>query len=295
MRILFASGKGGAGKTTVTAGMARVWPRSFVLADADVEAPDLRLFLPHSFAEKTPVEIEVPRAVNVKCDGCGKCLDICQFHAIARLGGRIVFFPDMCHGCGGCFAVCEPHAIVAGTRLLGEVHLGTALNTVPFLEGRTRIGEPMTPPVIRALLKAAEKTAYDRHADLIVDAPPGVSCPVMTAVQHADAVVLVADPTPFGLSDFLLAHIAVRASGLPVAVVINRSGQEEAAQSEAALRAYCEKTGLFLAGALPFDREMAKANAENRNDAPLSDEWTERFKAVSEALLTFFTEACRHA
>ncbi len=109
MRILFASGKGGAGKTTVTAGIAAFWPNPAVLADADVEAPDLGLYLPHAFAEETPVGLEVPVRVTDACDLCGECTSICQFNAIKKLGGRIMPFSDMCHGCGGCTAVCAPH------------------------------------------------------------------------------------------------------------------------------------------------------------------------------------------
>lgn len=181
MRILFASGKGGAGKTTVTAGIAAFWPNPAVLADADVEAPDLGLYLPHAFAEETPVGLEVPVRVTDACDLCGECTSICQFNAIKKLGGRIMPFSDMCHGCGGCTAVCAPHAIVTGERELGRIGFGALEDGRIFLEGRSRVGEAMTPPLIRALLSKASACAAREKADLLIDAPPGVSCPVMTA------------------------------------------------------------------------------------------------------------------
>lgn len=225
MRILFASGKGGAGKTTVTAGIAAFWPNPAVLADADVEAPDLGLYLPHAFAEETPVGLEVPVRVTDACDLCGECTSICQFNAIKKLGGRIMPFSDMCHGCGGCTAVCAPHAIVTGERELGRIGFGALEDGRIFLEGRSRVGEAMTPPLIRALLRKASACAAREKADLLIDAPPGVSCPVMTAAASADAVVLVIDPTPFGVHDFKLALRAFESLGKPMAAVINRSGQ----------------------------------------------------------------------
>lgn len=239
MRILFASGKGGAGKTTVTAGIAAFWPNPAVLADADVEAPDLGLYLPHAFAEETPVGLEVPVRVTDACDLCGECTSICQFNAIKKLGGRIMPFSDMCHGCGGCTAVCAPHAIVTGERELGRIGFGALEDGRIFLEGRSRVGEAMTPPLIRALLRKASACAAREKADLLIDAPPGVSCPVMTAAASADAVVLVIDPTPFGVHDFKLALRAFETLGKPMAAVINRSGQPSAAACEAELIAFC--------------------------------------------------------
>ena len=132
MRILFASGKGGAGKTTVTAGIAAFWPNPAVLADADVEAPDLGLYLPHAFAEETPVGLEVPVRVTDACDLCGECTSICQFNAIKKLGGRIMPFSDMCHGCGGCFEVCPEGALEEGRREHGR------LRPARHRDGRTR-------------------------------------------------------------------------------------------------------------------------------------------------------------
>ena len=188
MRILFASGKGGAGKTTVTAGIAAFWPNPAVLADADVEAPDLGLYLPHAFAEETPVGLEVPVRVTDACDLCGECTSICQFNAIKKLGGRIMPFSDMCHGCGGCTAVCAPHAIVTGERELGRIGFGALEDGRIFLEGRSRVGEAMTPPLIRALLRKASACAAREKADLLIDAPPGVSCPCLLIARPPHAL-----------------------------------------------------------------------------------------------------------
>lgn len=295
MRILFVSGKGGAGKTTVTAGIAAHWPRPYVLSDADVEAPDLALFIPHTLPNTSRVALEVPVAIKDNCNGCGDCLDICQFNAIIKLGERIVPFDKMCHSCGGCFEICPKMAIVAGEREVGTVADGTAFDDVPFYEGRSRIGEAMTPPLIRDLMKKAVKRADTLKADLLVDAPPGVSCPVTTAARYSDAVVFVADPTPFGLHDFQLAVEALRQPGGRYAVIINRADQPESRQAQAELEAWCESQNLPVVARLPFDRAAAAAYARREHPMYVSPEWKQRFHDAAQSLMTTFDGASSHA
>ena len=289
MRILFASGKGGAGKTTVTAGIAAFWPNPAVLADADVEAPDLGLYLPHAFAEETPVGLEVPVRVTDACDLCGECTSICQFNAIKKLGGRIMPFSDMCHGCGGCFAVCADKALKPVGRELGELEYGTVLDgTVRFLMGRTRIGESMTPPLLRRLRARLDAMLAAVPADAILDAPPGVSCPAVTVTRDVDLILLVADPTPFGFHDFKLAHQAFLPLGKAMTVVINRAGAAGNADGDAAVRDYCREHGLPLLAELPFER----AAANGRLLAALSPEWKQRFEHLRDALRRLGGEVC---
>lgn len=294
MRVLFASGKGGAGKTTVTAGIAAFWPHPLVLADADVEAPDLGLFLPHAFSEEIPVGLEVPIRITETCNLCGECTSICQFNAIKKLAGRIMPFPDMCHGCGGCTAVCTPRAIVTGERELGRIRIGADASGRTFLEGRSRVGEAMTPPLIRSLLRRASTHARRARADLLIDGPPGVSCPVMTAAASADALVLVIDPTPFGVHDFKLALRAFERLGKPMTAVLNRSGQPEIAACEDELITFCEEKGLQIAARLPFDREAAERAATGRHPMHDSETWRTRFNQAARALYDTL-EGARHA
>lgn len=252
MRILFASGKGGAGKTTVTAGIAAFWPNPAVLARRRRRGARPRALPPARVRRGNARGARGTRACYGRRDLCGECTSICQFNAIKKLGGRIMPFSDMCHGCGGCTAVCAPHAIVTGERELGRIGFGALEDGRIFLEGRSRVGEAMTPPLIRALLRKASACAAREKADLLIDAPPGVSCPVMTAAASADAVVLVIDPTPFGVHDFKLALRAFESLGKPMAAVINRSGQPSAAACEAELIAFCGEKGLPVAAACPL-------------------------------------------
>ena len=231
MRIAIASGKGGAGKTTVTASLASVWDRPFIAVDTDVEAPNLHLFLPPAVEASETVGLEVPILDPERCTLCGACRAICRYKAIAQFASRLTIFTDMCHGCGGCFAVCPSQALTPGSRELGVLDQGTVLEgRGRFLMGRSRIGEAMTPPLLRALRKKLDLMLTAIPADALIDSPPGVSCPAMTVGLDADAVLLVAEPTPFGFHDFRLAHQAFRQIGKPVAVIMNRAMPRETAR-----------------------------------------------------------------
>ena len=159
MKLCIASGKGGAGKTTITAGLAHVWGGSVLAADLDVEAPNLHLFLRPDLPDEETVTLPVPELNPERCTQCGLCRDICHYGAVARFAGRVSFFPDMCHGCGGCFAVCAAGALRTGGRELGRLHRGSFADG-RFLMGRSRIGEAMTPPLLRRRHSSDQKVYF---------------------------------------------------------------------------------------------------------------------------------------
>ena len=285
MRIVIASGKGGAGKTSVTASLARVWDSPLVAVDTDAEAPNLHLFLKPRLFGSMQAGLDVPRLDVARCDACGRCRDICRYKAIAAFAGKISLFPDMCHGCGGCFAVCPHDALEVTQRELGVIENGDALDgTIRFLMGRTRIGEAMTPPLLRRLHARLDALFQEAAADALLDAPPGVSCPAVTVARDVDMLLLVADPTPFGFHDFQLAHQAFRPMKKPLAVVVNRAGAEGNADGDEAVRAYCRREGLPLLAELPFERAAAEQYAAGALLADLSDVWRQRFAALRDAL-----------
>ena len=294
MRIVIASGKGGAGKTTVTACLAAQWKGNVMLADADVEAPNLHLLLHPSLAEPETVCLEVPELLADKCTGCGACRPMCAYGAIAMLGAKPMYFQDMCHGCGGCFAVCPEQALRVAQRELGALLLGSVSaggKTMPFLMGRTRVGEAMTPPLLRAQERKLAELLAGHPSDVLMDAPPGVSCPAMTAARGADAVLLVAEPTPFGFYDFKLAHAAFAQLGRPVAVVMNRVGMEGNADCENELRAWCAGAKLPILAELPFQREAAHAYAHGlpptEAQGATGQEWRQRFAELAGSMRDF--------
>ena len=294
MRIAFASGKGGAGKTTVAASLAVVWPRPCLIVDADVEAPNLYLFLQPDLDAAQAVYLTVPELDAEKCTACGACADMCAYKAIAMLGGKPTIFADMCHGCGGCFEVCAPAALNRGQRELGSLQWGRwNLNPAreqALLMGKSRVGEAMSPPLLRALERAFASAACDvtDGPDILIDSPPGVSCPAMTTARMADALVLVAESTPFGMYDFKLAHAAFKKLGLSLAVVMNRAGMPGNEAGDVALERYCAAEGLPLLARLPFDMQAAEGYARG-NLPPLGPgdngrTWRGRFESLQHAL-----------
>ncbi|MCB2186429.1 MAG: ATP-binding protein [Deltaproteobacteria bacterium] len=272
MRVAVASGKGGTGKTTVTASLARVWPAALTVADLDVEEPNLHLFLHPEITGRETAYMEVPVADEAACLACGQCAEICQFKAVNLLGEVLLVFPEMCHGCGGCLAVCPSGALTPGRRELGEVSWGVSGDTA-FVMGRLRVGEAMTPPLLRAVMARLPGAAA---GDLLLDAPPGVSCPAMTAVGGADLVLLVTEPTPFGLFDLSLAHRAFAPLGAPLAVVVNRAGLGDGRVYD-----YCAREGLPILAEIPFSREAAAAYAQGQVLAEAAPEFRELFTALA--------------
>ncbi len=257
MKIAVASGKGGTGKTTVAASLIHVWPDPVAAMDLDVEAPNLHLFLHPEEIGRCRAFMEIPEPDESRCTFCRKCSDICQFAAVKVLGEVLMVFPEMCHGCGGCLAVCPEGALRPGKRELGEIIWGTA-GAAPFIMGRSRIGEAMSPPLMRQV-KAHLSRIAPPQIDLIIDAPPGVSCPAVNAVMDADVIVLVTEPTPFGAFDLGLAFKAFAPLGKPMGVVVNRAGI-----GEDAVYRLCERQKIAVLAEIPYDRAIAEAYAEGR-------------------------------
>lgn len=295
MQIVVASGKGGSGKTTITSSLAQVWDSPCVVVDADVEAPNLHLFLAPDITANNAVALEVPVLDESRCTVCGACTALCRFKAIVQLGQRMTIFPEMCHGCGGCLAVCPEKALTPGTRLLGEQSEGAVLHGKhSFLMGKARIGEAMSPPQITSLYKRVKKMSEDGR-DVLIDAPPGVSCPAMIAVRDADIILLAAEPTPFGFYDFKLAHKAFLPWKKAMAVAINRSGIPGNAHGEEELRRYCRQEGLPVLAELAFDRNVAENYAKGAVLALMSDFWRMQFEELRDALKRFYSKEQAHA
>jgi MinD superfamily P-loop ATPase len=253
MRLAIASGKGGTGKTTVSAALVSLWTQPVVAVDLDVEEPNLHLFLKPEIGGRQKAFLEVPVVDETKCTRCGLCTDLCQFKAISLLGEIVLTFPEMCHGCGGCLAVCPEGALSGGSRELGEIKWGAAGNA-GFIMGDLRVGEAMSPPLMRQVKAKLAERYKNKTVDIIIDAPPGVSCPAVNAVMDSDAILLVTEPTPFGAYDLKLAQESFSPLGKPMAVVVNRAGIGDNSVYE-----FCRSTGIEILAEIPFDRRIAEA------------------------------------
>ena len=270
--IAVASGKGGTGKTTVATNLARVAAIQGLevsYLDCDVEEPNGHIFLKPEIEMTASVCVPVPVVDEDKCTACGKCREICQYSAIALLGKTVLTFPNLCHGCGGCILVCPTGAITETGREVGVVEEGMA-DGVRFVHGKLRIGEAMSPPLIRAV---KERVPVEGIA--IIDSPPGTSCPVIQSVRGADYVLLVTEPTPFGLNDLKLAVEMLRVLNLPFGVVVNRADMGDEAVFD-----YCGSESIDVLLRIPDDRRIAEAYSRGRLAAEALPEYREVFASL---------------
>lgn len=248
MILAVASGKGGTGKTTVSVNLAKACGSPVQLLDCDVEEPNAHLFLRGVPCGQDTVTIPIPEVEESLCDGCGECGRFCEYHAIVSFGSTPLVFPELCHGCGGCARVCPTQAIHEIDRRIGVVETLQAEN-VTLIQGRLDVGVATAPPLIRAV-----KARLRHGTSAILDAAPGTSCPVVATLRGADFVVLVTEPTPFGLYDLTLAVDTVRELGIPFGVVVNRVGI-----GDDRVHAFCREEHVPVLLEIPDDRRIAEA------------------------------------
>jgi MinD superfamily P-loop ATPase len=249
MIISIASGKGGTGKTTVATNLAMAIGSDVQLLDCDVEEPNSHLFINPVFEKTFTVTTPVPEVDEKKCNLCGKCSEICQFKAIIVLANiTVMTFPELCHSCGGCEKVCPENAIKETTRELGIIQKGYRKG-IEFVHGKLRVGEAMSPPLIVKVRSFAKPDKFT-----IIDAPPGTSCPVITSMKDTDFILLVTEPTPFGLHDLKLAVSAVKILNIPCGLVINRSDI-----GDNKVKDYAKNEDIPVLMEIPFDRNIAEA------------------------------------
>ncbi len=273
MILTVASGKGGTGKTTVATSLAlAIADISPVLLDCDVEAPNAHIFLQPQFNQRTEIGLPIPEVDEVRCTGCGRCAEVCQYHAIVVMGGKVLVFPELCHGCGSCTLQCPEGAIDEVPNLLGVLEAGPAKDGIYFAQGVLNVGEPMAVPVIREL---KQWRPFPEGHTIIRDAPPGNSCPVVETIQGSDFVLLVTEPTPFGLHDLRLAIQLTRELDIPAGVVVNRDGVGDEGVEE-----YCRKEGIPILMRIPLDQRIGKAVARGEALVEAFPEYLPQFREL---------------
>lgn len=278
MIITVASGKGGTGKTTVSVNLARLAALGGYdvhLCDCDVEEPNAHLFLNPEFSTREEVVLPLPVVDQDKCRHCGKCADICEFNAIAALPHQTIVFNDLCHSCSGCWLVCPEKAIDQGLRKIGIIESAETMG-LTYTRGLLDVGQTQVPPVVEAVKKVPTANSL-----VIRDAPPGATCPTVAALAGSDFVVLVTEPTAFGLHDLKVAVVLTRDMSLPCAVVINRTGS-----GDDRVERFCAEEGVPLLPGLPFRRDVAEAISRGQLVVEAVPQMEKYFADLLEAVLT---------
>ena len=274
MIISVASGKGGTGKTTIAVNLA-LSVNNVQFIDCDVEEPNAHIFLKPEIKGRSSAFIPIPEVDEEKCNTCGKCREVCAYHAIAVIPsndgekGSVLIFPHLCHGCGACSLLCPQKAIKEVNKEIGVVEIGM-LQNIQFVHGTLNVGEIMSPPLIRQVKEHINPTRT-----VIIDAPPGTSCPVIAAVRQSDYCVLVTEPTPFGLNDLVLAVEVLRKLKIPFGVVINRSDIGDAKVDQ-----YCQDNKIPILLRIPFDREIALLYSRGIPLVQEKAEYKEKFREM---------------
>jgi MinD superfamily P-loop ATPase len=284
MIVSIASGKGGTGKTLVATSLALslASEEKVQLLDCDVEEPNAHIFVKPVLNRKESVFIPIPKVDENKCTYCGKCAQVCIYNAIAVFKNKVLVFPELCHGCGACSYLCPENAISEENRELGIVEAGNSKD-IDFVHGKLNIGEAMPTPVIRKV-----KSYINTEMTAIVDISPGTSCPVVEAVKQSDFCLLVTEPTPFGLNDFILAVEMVKKLGIPHGVVINRTGVGDTKLDE-----YCRKENIPILFTIPLDSRIATLYSKGITLVEGMPQWKDNFlRALSKIRERIHERAC---
>jgi len=271
MNIVFLSGKGGTGKTTVSTNIAYL--NEYNYFDCDVEEPNGHIFLKPVINQRIDSGVPNPVIDSDKCTLCNKCVENCQFGVLVNTGKKIMVFNELCHGCGTCSLSCKFDAITEVKRVLGKVEVGT-YEKGKFVRGILNVQEPLAVPVIKDV-----KKLINREENNIIDAPPGTSCTVVETLEDMDYAVLVTEPTKFGLSDLKMAISVVRQMEIPFGIVINRSSKDDHIITD-----YLENNTIDLIGKIPYS--MKAARLYSRGEMMIDDtEFYNQFKTLNEEIL----------
>ena len=288
LNIAVASGKGGTGKTTLSVNLAAFLAESeaTTLVDLDVEEPNASLFFAGEPNSVEKAQRAVPVWQRAGCTLCGLCQEVCHFNAVLKMGDRIMVFPELCHGCYACSELCPAETLPMHPREIGEISFRTA-DGLEIIEGRLSIGEEQAVPLIQRTIEAVEQRA-SKAGIRILDSPPGTSCPVIEVIRRADFIILITEPTPFGLHDFSLAVETVRKLEVEFGAVINRVGL-----GDNKLEEYCRREKIPVLARIADSRRVAELYTRGELLYPAIEEYRSSLEDIVAAIEARFPRDAR--
>lgn len=281
MRIAVLSGKGGTGKTLVTVNLAAVSKES-VYIDCDVEEPNGHLFFKPEGVHEEEVSVKIPEVDDELCNGCRKCVDFCNFNALARIQNKLIIFDDVCHSCGGCVLVCPEKALAEKEKVIGRIQKGVS-DQVSIYTGILNTGEASGVPIVKKLLAEGDS---EIAKPIFIDCPPGSACITMESIKDADYCILVAEPTLFGAHNLNMVYELVRLLERPFGVVLNKCLEEENPAEK-----FCLEKDIKILGRIPFENELGILNS----DAEIVANKSNRYRKIFSSLLDAVIKEVSHA
>jgi MinD superfamily P-loop ATPase len=276
MKIAIASGKGGTGKTFVSSNLVRSYKKQVALLDCDVEEPNNSLFLKGDIVEQRRHAVLVPKLQSDLCDGCRVCQQVCEFNSIIVMGGKAMVFEDLCHSCGACTLMCPQKALYEVDHEIGTIVVRKSKN-VAMVEGLLDVGKALAVPLIR---KVKSYIKQFKDIPIIIDSPPGTSCPMVWTIESSDYVILVVESTAFGFHDFKIAINTVKDVNLPFGVVINKDGL-----GDDRVEKYCLKNNIPILARIPFSIEVATSYSKGDLLVEVDPVYQKTFEKLWEELI----------
>jgi MinD superfamily P-loop ATPase len=280
MKIAVLSGKGGVGKTLVSVNLAAIEGVSTYI-DCDVEEPNGHLFFKPKDVLEEEISVKIPKVDNELCNGCRKCVEFCNFNALAYIKDKLIIFEEICHSCGGCVLLCPDKALTEKNRVIGKVEKGRS-EQVTVYTGILNIGEASGIPIIDNLL---DKNKFLSDQLVVIDCPPGSACSVMESIQDADYCILVAEPTLFGVHNLNMVYELVQLFNKPFGVVLNKCLEGENPAEE-----FCKEKVITILARIPFDNELGTLTS----NAEIAVRKSNRFRDMFFSLLDTVKKEAQH-
>lgn len=257
--IVVISGKGGTGKTSITAALVSLAKESCVIVDCDVDAADMHLLLKPDFAKSDDFYSGyVAKIEEALCRNCGKCADICRFDAIYFQKGQYIIDELSCEGCGYCARICRPNAITMLPRNVGQWYISSTKYGTPMVHAKLGVGAENSGKLVAKVKKEGKIIALEQEKKwMIVDGSPGIGCPVVSSLSGANLVLLVTEPTLSGLHDLKRVYGVVKQFHIKAGCIINKADIND--DVACAIKQFLEEESIVHIASIPYTNAFTKA------------------------------------